>query len=230
MSVAEPKTTQIVRRSLHHELVERMREMIVEGELRPGEKIPEIALSVRFGVSRTPLRESLKALAAEGLVSLLPNRGAIVSVITEQEIDELFPIIGVLEALAGEIACARATDERVAAFRKLHEQMVAQYEAGDESGYRRTNRQFHEMLFDIAGNAALRETYQSLLVRIHSARFILRKDAGDWKDAIADHAGIVAAFEARDNGLLALLLKRHLTETAARTTHNSLARERVQAS
>lgn len=219
-----PPATAIVRRSLHHELVERLREMIVEGELKPGEKIPEIALSERFGVSRTPLRESLKALAAEGLVSLLPNRGAIVSLITEQEINELFPIIGALEALAGESCCLKASDETLKRFRQLHELMLAQFSAGDESAYRRSNRQFHELLIEVAGNASLREVYQSLLVRIHSARFILRKDADDWKSATEDHARIVKALEARDGPRVAELLRRHLTETAARTTQHFIER------
>lgn len=226
MSAAPSHPTAIVRKSLHDELLERLREMIVEGELKPGDKIPEIALSARFGVSRTPLRESLKALAAEGLVSLLPNRGAIVSVITAEEIDQLFPIIGSLEALAGELACAKATDQMLVRFRNLHEQMVVQFETGDESAYRRVNRQFHELLFEVAGNAALRELYQSLLVRIHSARFIIRKETEDWKSAIADHADIVGALEARDSARVAQLLKRHLTETAARTTHHFIERSR----
>src|ERR1700685_2379658 len=100
----------IVRRGLHYELAARLLDMIVDGELKPAQKVPEAELCERFGVSRTPMREALKVLAAEGLINLLPNRGAAVAKITQQEIEELFPIMGALEALAGELACAKMDD------------------------------------------------------------------------------------------------------------------------
>lgn len=222
---ARPSTI-IERKSLHNELLARLREMIVEGDLRPGEKIPENTLCERFGVSRTPLRESLKALAAEGLVSLLPNRGAIVTVITRTEIDELFPIIGALEALAGERVCNLAKNSTLKRFRALHNQMVSQFNSGDESAYRQTNRKFHELLFEVAENQALRNLYQTLIVRTHAARFIIRKDIEDWADAIKDHANIVDALEKRESLRVAQLLKQHLTETATRVSHRFIERAR----
>ncbi|MEL7544592.1 MAG: GntR family transcriptional regulator, partial [Pseudomonadota bacterium] len=96
-----PAAGQIVRRSLHDELIERMRALITDGSLTPGEKVPEKALCAQFGVSRTPLREALKVLAHEGLVELIPNRGATVARLTVEDLDEVFPIMGALEALAG---------------------------------------------------------------------------------------------------------------------------------
>jgi DNA-binding GntR family transcriptional regulator len=112
----------ILRRSLHDELATRLRDMIVNGELKPAQKIPEAELCERFGVSRTPMREALKVLAAEGLINLLPNRGAVVAKITQQEIDELFPIMGALEALAGELACARIDEPALVEIRRLTRQ------------------------------------------------------------------------------------------------------------
>src|ERR1700754_2536173 len=94
----------IERRSLHAELVERVRALITVGELANGQKIPERALCQRFGVSRTPLREALKVLASEGVVTLRPNRGAVVNGLTAQELMHVFPVMGALEALAGELA------------------------------------------------------------------------------------------------------------------------------
>lgn len=225
MTDIQPASDVIVRRGLHLELQERLREMIIEGELKPGEKILERVLSERFGVSRTPLRESLRALAVEGLVSLLPNKGAIVSVITQGEINELYPIIGSLEALAGEYVCAQATESDLEHFRSLHAQLRAHYEARQESAYRRTNREFHDYLFEVSGNVALREMYQSLLVRIHSSRFIVQKTQDDWTSAMEDHESIIAALEARDAPKLAVILKHHLAETAARSTQNALTRD-----
>jgi DNA-binding GntR family transcriptional regulator len=121
----------IVRRSLHDEITNQLRDMIVEGDLKPGQKIPEPELCGRFGVSRTPLREALKVLAAEGIVQLLPNRGAVVAKITHEEIEQIFPIMGVLEALAGELACERITEEDLEKLRRLHKTMIGHYRRGE---------------------------------------------------------------------------------------------------
>ena len=115
----------IPRKTLHEQLVERLREIILEGGLEAGAKIPERELCERLGVSRTPMREALKVLASEGLVSLVPNRGAVVRGLTREDIDDLFPLIGALEALAGELACERISDSEIAAIERLHADMVA---------------------------------------------------------------------------------------------------------
>ena len=137
-------TDLIERKTLHGELVERLRELIVEGTLVPGEKIAEKQLCERFGVSRTPLREALKVLAADGFVELTPNRGATVSRLTVEDLDSVFPSIGALEALAGELACRRRSDEELAEIRALHYQMVLHYKRGERSAYFRLNQQIHE--------------------------------------------------------------------------------------
>src|SRR5260370_40015061 len=143
----------ILRRSLHDELAKRLRDMIVDGALKPAQKVPEAELCVRFGVSRTPMREALKVLASEGLITLLPNRGAVVAKITQQEIKELFPIMGALEALAGELACAKIDDRGLAEIRRLHEKMVDHYERGDWLHYSKLNRAIHQAIFAAAAHA-----------------------------------------------------------------------------
>ena len=100
----------ILRKSLHHEVVEKLRELILAGELEPRSRVNEAALCERFGISRTPLREAIKLLAADGLLDLLPNRGARVAALSESEIDEIIQVVGVLEALAGDLASRRAAD------------------------------------------------------------------------------------------------------------------------
>src|SRR5450755_3637850 len=100
----------ILRKSLHHEVVEKLRELILSGELEPRSRVNESNLCERFGISRTPLREAIKLLAAEGLLELLPNRGARVAALSEAEIDELLQVIGPLEATGAELACERITD------------------------------------------------------------------------------------------------------------------------
>ena len=97
----------IVRKLLHDELVPLLQDLIIEGELGPGTRIHELALCARLGVSRTPLREALKMLSVKGLVRLCPHRGAIVVHITRGEVEELIPLLAIIEGHAGELACAR---------------------------------------------------------------------------------------------------------------------------
>src|SRR5919202_3288251 len=98
------------RGSLHERLVGALRDLIIEGELEAGARVPERLLCERFGVSRTPLREALKALASEGLVELLPNRGARVTRLTPEDVEDMFQVMGALEALSGTLACGRITE------------------------------------------------------------------------------------------------------------------------
>jgi DNA-binding GntR family transcriptional regulator len=129
----------IERRPLHHTLVERLRAMINAGELAAGERIPEQALCERFNVSRTPLREALRVLSADGYVELRPNRGAAVARLTLQDLEDVFPVMASLEALSGELACARITDAEIASITRLHEEMVSHHHAHNLSDYFRLN-------------------------------------------------------------------------------------------
>jgi DNA-binding GntR family transcriptional regulator len=204
----------IVRRSLHGELVAHIRDMITEGAFRPGQKVPEAQLCAHFSVSRTPMREALKVLASEGLLQLLPNRGAVVATITKEEIEELFPIMGALEALAGELACARITDTALAEIRRLHNAMLEHYRRGEWLPYPKINRAIHEAIFAAAGNALLSALYQQLIFRSHAVRFLARKSPARWKEAVEDHAEILAALERRDGPALAKILTLHLRHKA----------------
>jgi DNA-binding GntR family transcriptional regulator len=205
---------EIIRRSLHEEIVERLRDLIVDNVLKPGEKIQEAELCERFGVSRTPLREALKALAAEGLITLLPNRGATVAKITIDEINQLFPIIGALEALAGELACARITNAELAALWRDHHRMVKCHERGEWMPYIRLNRAIHEAIFSAARNPSLSTLYQQLLVRTHAVRFVIKKSADRWQQAVDEHEKIMAALEKRDAKAMSRIMTIHLRHKA----------------
>ncbi|RZA15415.1 MAG: GntR family transcriptional regulator [Lysobacteraceae bacterium] len=214
----------IVRSSLHDMLVSHLRELILKGELRPGDKLPEQMLCERFGVSRTPMREAVKVLAAEGVLRLQLNRGAIVAETTPQDIEELFPIMAALEAVAGEQACRKASDAQIAQLRALHNAMVGHYEAGEEAAYLRHNRLIHEAIVEMTGNATLAGMYQQMLTRIHCVRFTIGKTVDQWKKAIAEHEQIVTALEQRDGARLAELLKAHVLETTVRITQDYINR------
>lgn len=200
----------IERRSLHDTLAARLRSMIAAGELLPGAKVPEKQLCERFGVSRTPLREALKVLASEGLVTLRPNRGAVVTALTVKELEEAFPVMGALEALSGEIACRRITDAEVAEIRSLHEQMVEHWRHRELQPYFQLNQKIHEAILQATQNETLKSAYRGLSGRLVTARYIANMSPERWARAVAEHESILACLEARDGTRLAEILKAHL--------------------
>jgi len=200
----------VERKSLHFQLASHLRDMIMEGEFKPGERIQEQDLSDRFDVSRTPIREALMVLAAEGLLTLTPNRGARIALPTAEEIEELYPLIGALEGLAGELACARITDAEIKRISKLHKKMVAHFRRNEFVASKKLNREIHEAIFAAAGNASLTAVYQNLMIRTHSIRYFVRKSPERWNQAIEDHEQMMAALRERDGSLLGQVLREHL--------------------
>ena len=205
----------IPRRSLHDELTERLRTLITRGDLAPGEKVPEKDLCKQFGVSRTPLREALKVLASEGIVTLRPNRGAMVSALTVEELEEVFPVMGALEALSGEIACKRITDREIQTIRKLHEAMVQHWKNGELQSYFRLNQRIHEAILEATRNDTLKSIYRGLSGRILSARYIANMSPERWAKAVEEHEAILKALDARDGARLSRILKAHLANKLA---------------
>jgi len=204
----------IVRKTLHDELVSVVRNMIIEGELRPGSRIAELRLCSRFGVSRTPLREALKVLSAEGLVRLLPNKGATVVRVTHREVEEAVPILGTLEALAGELACERIDKERLEQIKSTHRQMVEHFQRSETQPYHELNRAVHEAIFEAADNKTLSETYNMLKARLISLLVISPQSPRQWAAAVDDHEQMLAALEAGDSAQFAQIARGHVRRRA----------------
>ena len=213
----------IVRRSLHDELVERLRVLILEGELESGVKVPERALCERYGVSRTPLREALKVLAREGLVDLVPNRGATVTRLTVEDLDEVFPIMGALEALAGELACQHIEADRLREIERHHESMLGCYEARDLKGYFASNQAIHKLISAAAGNPTLTNMQKGLAGRVRRARYLANMSDVRWANAVAEHEAMLIALRARDGAALGRILREHL-ENKCSTVKEALQR------
>ncbi|MCG8508588.1 MAG: GntR family transcriptional regulator [Rhodospirillales bacterium] len=200
----------ITRKSLHTHVVDRLRDMISGGELQPGTRINERALCERFGISRTPLREALKVLGSEGLLDLMPNRGATVARLTREVVNETFPVMGALESLSGELACAAITDTELAEIRAIHYQMVVHYEKGELPEYFHLNQEIHEHILKAARNPLLTDIYRSVAGRVSPARYRANMSKTRWAQAVEEHDEILRALEARDGKLLSRLLKQHL--------------------
>ncbi|MDB5601841.1 MAG: hypothetical protein JWN71_3885 [Xanthobacteraceae bacterium] len=197
--------------SLHADIVGQLRDFIVEGHLAPGSRVPERELCEKFDISRTPLREALKVLAAEGLIELLPNRGARIRQFSEADIRNLFEVISGLDFVAGRLACARITDDAIAAIEKMHLEMYTHYLRRELADYFRVNQKIHQAIVDAAGNPVLSANYANLnsIVRRlrYSANLVGRDRLGD---AMREHEQIVDALRRRSSDELALLMFEHM--------------------
>jgi DNA-binding GntR family transcriptional regulator len=201
--------------NLHDTVVARLRDLVVEGGLAPGARLHERQLCDTLGVSRTPLREALKVLASEGIVELLPNRGARVARLDEGDIENMFEVMGALEALAGRLACRRIGEAELAEIGALHYEMMAQYIRRDLPAYFRLNQAIHAAIVAAARNSILAATYDNLAIRMRRARYLANLSDERWQHAVAEHAAILDALRDRDGTRLAHLLAEHLRNKSA---------------
>jgi len=200
------------RQRLHDTVVGHLRNFIVEGVLQSGTKLNERELCETLGISRTPLREALKVLAAEGLIDISPNRGATVASLSATEIRDVFELMSGLEAFSGELACERITAVELAEIKALHYAMLACRAQDDLSGYYNYNRQIHDRINEAARNTALRQTYLAVNRRLQALRFRSNFQKVKWDSAIRDHDEMLVALEARDGKRLAAILRQHLLD------------------
>lgn len=198
--------------SLHDEILAGLRRYLIEGSLPDGARIPERLLCETMGVSRTPLREALKVLASEGLVELLPNRGARVRAFTENDIRELFEVMGGLEALAGRLACEHITDAEVAGVEQLHYDMYASYMRRDLPAYFALNQKIHLAIVAAARNSVLTATYANFASRLQRVRYNANREnhKDRWGEAMREHEHILDALQRRAGLELSDILFRHL--------------------
>jgi DNA-binding GntR family transcriptional regulator len=194
---------------LHLGAAIRLRAMITSGELPPGARLREVQLCEQLGVSRTPLREALRTLAGEGLVTQLPNRSMVVSELNAPDIEHLYRVFGAIEGLAAELACARITEQQLAEMGRLLSRMADLHDRGERAEYMQINQQIHRMVIDIAANPVLLSVWQSLAPRVERARALSNLDRSRWTAALIEHTRMFAALAGRDAPLLRRLASEH---------------------
>jgi DNA-binding GntR family transcriptional regulator len=204
------QTPSIPRAALHEQVALRLRQMLVENRLAPGAKLNERELSEVLNVSRTPLREAIKMLAAEGLVELLPNRGAIALQLTEADVRNTFEVMAGLEGQSGELAAARISDAELAEIRALHFEMMASYTRRDLPAYYRLNAAIHDAINAAAKNPVLSVTYRQINARLQALRFKSNQDEEKWASAVHEHAQMIDALATRDASAMRAVLVAHL--------------------
>jgi DNA-binding GntR family transcriptional regulator len=200
----------IPRAALHEQVAQRLRPMLVEGRIAPGAKLNERELSELLNVSRTPLREAIKMLAAEGLVELLPNRGAVAVQLGEQDILDTFEVMAGLEAQAGELAAERITPQELAEIQAMHFEMLATYTRRDLSAYYALNARIHDAISAAAKNPVLAQVYNQVNARLQALRFRSNQDGEKWKRAVKEHDKMIEALAAHDGKAMRDVLLTHL--------------------
>lgn len=175
-----------------------LREMIVSGALAPGQRLNERELCEQLAVSRTPVREALKALTQEGLLQALPNRSPIVTPLDAGETSHLIQVVSAIEALAGELAAEQATDAQIAELGILHYTMLAHHARRELPGYFAANKAFHRRIVEYSGNPVLLWVWDLLSLRIDRARYASNQWAERWQEATGEHSRILELFTARD--------------------------------
>jgi DNA-binding GntR family transcriptional regulator len=215
-ALAQTAVRLVPRRSLHSDVLATLRDMIIEGELPAGERINETALYPRLGVSRTPLREALKALASEGLVELVPNRGAVVCKFTLQGVAEMLEAVKVIEMFAVRAACERADADEISLLQQMHQQMCACYRAKERLDYFKLNQDIHSGLVRAGHNEQLAAMHTALQARLKRIRYIGNQAPEKWAGAMAEHEAMMTALQARDGNALAEVVGRHMDETLKR--------------
>ena len=212
--------TEAASQPLARQVAARIRVMIIQDQLTPGEWIREQALADKLNVSRTPLREALKMLELEGLIRLLPNRGAVVTEFSIEEVKEKLEVLAVLEALAGKLACQKATDAELAEIRALHYEMLAWFSRQNRLEYFKLNQRIHLAIVAASGNRTLIETHARINAQLYRVRYQSNLQNELWGTAVDEHEEMLAALTARNSEALAMCMLNHFGQTFLKFSKN----------
>ena len=215
--------------SLHDDVASQLRKYIFDGELWPGSFIDEVTLCELWSISRTPLREALKVLTAEGLVRHEPRRGCFVNEVTQQDLDDIFPVIALLEGRCAFDATQRATSADVQALEVWHQRLQQHAEAGRINDYYEVNFAIHEAIIQLANNKWLAQTIDGLRKILKLARLQQLHAPGRLKQSLAEHLAIFAALKAGDAAGADTAMRNHLLQQREALLDLALAKRRVLA-
>jgi DNA-binding GntR family transcriptional regulator len=197
--------------SLHDEVAVTLRERIFAGELAPGSFLDEVPLCETMKISRTPLREALKVLTAEGLVRHEPRRGCFVNQVTEKDLDEIFPVIALLEGRCAFEAARNASDADLLALEALHDKLGKHARAKRITDYYEVNHSIHEAIILLAGNRWLAQVIGDLRKILRLARLQQLHAPGRLQQSLSEHMAVFAALKARDSEGADAAMRTHLT-------------------
>jgi len=200
----------IEKKPLHEEIAIKLREMIMKGELKEGDKINENELCTSMGISKTPLREALRVLSVEKLIKLVPNRGSYVSKPTFKEIKEMFDVMSVLEGVCARTAAEKMTDNDFSSLKKFHKKLEEKFEQRNLKEYLHYNNLYHTFLQELAGNRTLNQIVSSLRQRILLYRFRSLYSPERFEQSIREHRELLEFFRKRNPEKAETLMRNHL--------------------
>ena len=194
----------------HVKVADMLRDLIMTGKLKEGDKIKENELCETLGISKTPLREALRVLSVEGLIRLVPHRGSFVTKPTFEEISEMFAVMSLLEGFCAREACAKMTQKDFDRLEKLHAKLEENFVKSDQEEYIRINNQYHSFVQKIAGNRTLNQIVNGLRKKILLYRFQSLNLSSRFEHSIREHRDLLDAFRQRDRASAETLMRQHL--------------------
>lgn len=200
----------VVHNSLHDEVAAQLRDRIFAGELMPGTFLDEVKLAQEMKISRTPLREALKVLTAEGLVRHEPRRGSFVNEVTAADLEEIFPVIALLEGQCARLAADHATEADLEALEALHDKLQRHAKAKRINEYYAVNYAIHEAIIALADNRRLAQVIGDLRKILKLARLQQLRAPGRLDQSLSEHMAVFAALKARDPDGAEAAMRTHL--------------------
>jgi DNA-binding GntR family transcriptional regulator len=196
---------------LHEATFQTLKSLLVEGKIAPGSKLNERELAERLNVSRTPIREAIRRLAADGLVELIANRGAIAVQLSIDDVIHTFDVIAELEGYSGELAAKNISDSTLSELEALQYEMMASYARRDLSSYYKLNLRIHRLINQAANNPVLATLFSQVNSRIEALRFRSNQDGVKWEKAVEEHQEMLDALKARDSARMRKVMITHVT-------------------
>jgi DNA-binding GntR family transcriptional regulator len=204
-------TEQAGSQNLHEATFQTLKSLLVEGKIAPGSKLNERELAERLNVSRTPIREAIRRLAADGLVELIAKRGAIAVQLSIDDVIHTFDVIAELEGYSGELAAKNISDSTLSELEALQYEMMASYARRDLSSYYKLNLRIHRLINQAANNPVLATLFSQVNSRIEALRFRSNQDGVKWEKAVEEHQEMLDALKARDSARMRKVMITHVT-------------------
>ncbi len=193
--------------TLRERIVDFIKDSVVSGRLKPGERVPEQEIAESFGISRTPIREAFRQLESEGFITVTPRKGAVVSPITDKDVKEFYAIKSLLEGFAARTACQKLTPKEIKRLETLNAQMDRCAEKNDVKGFFKLDNQFHDTFLRACGNEKLCVLVHHLVQQFERFRFTALALPGRMRDSVKQHNGIIEAFKNVDTSLVETLVR-----------------------
>ncbi|MBI5326958.1 MAG: GntR family transcriptional regulator [Deltaproteobacteria bacterium] len=193
--------------TLRERIVDFVKEAVINGEFKPGKRVPEPELAEMFGISRTPIREAFRQLESEGFITFTPRKGAIVSPITDKDVIEFYAIKGLLEGYAAKMACCKISDKEIRRMEDLNSQMIRCAEKNDVKNFFKLDNQLHDVFLKLCGNDKLDNLIHTIVQQFERFRRTSLSLLGRMQSSVKQHYDIIEAFKKRDVDLVERLVK-----------------------